>query len=199
MHGATLRTVRIFHAVSALLFLLNPQTFAICTAKSQAASSFRLFARTRRRNMPRNERVRCPEREFRRRARGSRDVARPAAGGFLTRRKARQGNARCSAAQAAEDLQSAQAGESGEGEPGWRQPGAPAESAPLSRADLETLLATFPWTKRRKWRGGERAGAILNFHPPDRSGSGRQRCRSNPPNRTRQCPPPRASRRPQGL
>jgi hypothetical protein len=71
-------------------------------------------------------------------------VARPAAGGFLTSRKARQENARYSAAQAAEDLQSASADECGEGEPGWRQPGKPAESAPLNRVAVETLLATFP-------------------------------------------------------
>lgn len=94
--------------------------------------------------MPANERVRCPEREFRRRARGSRDVARPAAGGFRTSRKASQENARCSVPQGTEDLQSAQADESGEGEPGWQQPGKPAESAPPNRVAVETLLATFP-------------------------------------------------------
>jgi len=141
--------------------------------------------------------VRCPEREFRRRARGSSDVARPAAGGFLTSRKAKQGNARCSAVYG-RNLQPAQACEGGEGEPGWRQSGKPAESAPKGAALMEALLAAFQQMRRagerrrKSWSNPE-----LSFAGPERERSTAMPIEPAEPDQA--VPAARVLRRSQGL
>jgi len=115
--------------------------------------------------------VRCPEREFRRRARGSSDVARPAAGGFLTSRKVRQENARCSVPQGTEIYSPPRRTKVAKASPvGDNQASRP--NRPPNAAYPRGRCLQRSGEGAEQGRGGERAGAILSFHPSDRSGSG---------------------------
>jgi len=140
--------------------------------------------------------VRCPEREFRRRARGSRDCCQARRRRVPDEPQGETGKRQVFRRASGRNLQPAQAGECGEGEPGWRQPGEPAESAPLSRVAVETLLATYPGQggrsgeaekeRERSWAFIRRTGAgavVSDVDRTRRTGPGSARRRGRPADR----------------